>query len=59
MKLLDAEWTPQVNLLVVQCECGRIFKTRVDRWTVVCPKCRKKERIEGIREQQLPGGLIE
>jgi len=54
MKLQYARWTEQVNLLGVQCDCGRLFEARIDRWMVVCPYCKRREKVETIREQPLP-----
>ena len=49
MKQVDARWTPKVNLLVVECDCGHIFQHRVDRWKMRCPQCNKTESINALR----------
>ena len=39
MEVLDAYWTPRVNILFVQCACGEIFEVRANKRWVSCPKC--------------------
>ena len=41
-------------MLGVQCDCGRLFEARIDRWHVVCPDCKRREKVERIREQSIP-----
>lgn len=39
MKIVDATWTPSVNLLLIRCSCGNEFWHRADRWHVKCAVC--------------------
>lgn len=39
MIVVDAYWTPSVNVLFVQCDCGEIFEVRANKRWVSCPKC--------------------
>ena len=49
MEQIDAHWTQTVNLLTIRCDCGKEFIHRVDRWTMICPACGKRESIEKVR----------
>jgi len=50
MKILDARWTPQVNMLKIACTCGTEFEHRADRWNIRCPYCGQKAHIGAMRE---------
>ena len=54
MRLLDAVWTPKVNMLLLLCDCGKHLYHRADRWQVVCPRCKAKAHIADIRRQRFP-----
>ncbi len=43
MKIIDVDWTPRYNILLIKCDCEGVFKHRADRRKVECPKCHKKE----------------
>lgn len=53
MRITDAEWTRRVNLLHIECECGRKFAHPADRWTVKCPFCRKTAHLGRLRDEYL------
>lgn len=50
MQIIDASWTPRVNMLIIQCGCGIMFRHRADRWTVECP-CGRGEGLGRLRER--------
>jgi hypothetical protein len=52
MRIIDARWTPIINLLIISCDCGRQFEHRADRWTVRC-NCGRTQRIDELRQQWL------
>lgn len=37
-KIIDAHWEPHMNILHVQCDCGRVTLIRADRSYLNC-KC--------------------
>ncbi len=41
MKIINAKWTPKVNMLLIKCDCGNKFWQRADRMKVYCSKCFK------------------
>jgi len=41
MKIINAEWTPKVNMLVIKCKCNNKFYHKADRIKIKCPKCGK------------------
>jgi len=53
MKIIDAKWTPKVNLLKIKCSCGEEFWHRADRWTLQCPRCGQREGIVAVRQREL------
>ena len=57
MKIVDAEWTPQVNYYLVSCDCGHEFKARTDRWKVTCPFCYKASDTGRLRDEIEPGQM--
>jgi len=57
MKIVDAKWTPQFNLYIIRCDCGREFQHRTDRWSITCPFCHKKGDTGKLREEIEPGQI--
>lgn len=51
MRIVNSAWTPQINLLLLMCECGHFFWVRSDRWWPTCPSCGMKEHLHVIRER--------
>ena len=51
MQLLDAVWTPKINMVVIECDCGFMFQRRADMWKVVCPRCGKYDNLAVLRER--------
>ena len=51
MKIMTAEWTSIVNMLVVVCDCGKRFKHRTDRWVVTCPDCGLSTNLSRLRDE--------
>ena len=49
MKIIDATWTPKVNMLTIECACGHQWGHRSDRWRVWCAKCGATESLGVIR----------
>ncbi len=43
MDIVDAEWTPRVNMLIVRCQCRQLFKHPANRRVAICPSCGRKE----------------
>jgi hypothetical protein len=50
MEILDAHWTPKVNILKIQCDCGNQFLHRADKTTIVCPACKRIENCLKLKE---------
>ena len=50
MKILDATWHPEINVLTIECDCGTINYHRADRWRVVCKGCKAKQHLGAIRD---------
>ncbi len=48
--IIDAYWTPYVNILVIQCRCGHLIRHRADRWKVKCPHCGNETNLQILRE---------
>jgi acetone carboxylase gamma subunit len=57
MKIVDSEWTPQINWYIILCDCGKEFKSRTDRWKVTCPFCYKIGNTEKLRDEIQPGQM--
>jgi hypothetical protein len=58
MTIIDAVWTPVVNMLVLRCRCGVSTHHRADRWRVVCEGCRASAHLGAIRAEYVRrGGL--
>ena len=51
MHIVSARWTPQVNMLLIHCLCGRQHEHRADRWRVRCPFCGILRNIKKLREE--------
>ena len=51
MKIIDAEWTPEINMLLIKCNCGREFWWRADRINVRCSKCERVENNFNIKNR--------
>ncbi len=51
MRIVEAKWTPRVNVLTIECECGKLFDHRTDRWRAKCPKCGTVQDLGDIRER--------
>jgi len=52
MKIIDARWTPQINILLILCTCGNTFEHRADRWRCRCFNCHREERLDKIRDRK-------
>lgn len=50
MRIIDAKWTPHMNYLWVECQCGLRIVHRADRWQVRCP-AGHRENLGVIRER--------
>ena len=57
VKIVDAEWTPQINMMVILCDCGVRFRHRADRWHVRCPQCGRRDHLRELRNRIQPGDL--
>lgn len=57
MKIRDCKWTPRVNILVIECDCGQRLGHRADSWWVVCPQCFRRENLQTLRDNIKPGDL--
>lgn len=47
MTIIDVYWTPQVNRLVIRCECGAVFDHPAWYSIHICPRCAKKQIWHG------------
>lgn len=56
MKIIDAAWTPGVNILIVECVCGESFEHPTNRWAVRCPECGKTDNLKNLRERYAQEG---
>ena len=53
IKIVDARWTREVNLLTLGCSsCLQTWQHRADRRTVRCPNCGTLDDILGIRDRE-------
>jgi len=50
MKIINARWTPNYNLLAIRCDCGLVLFHRADRWTVRCHHCKATADISKLRD---------
>jgi len=48
---VDTIWTFEVNVHIIQCECGNKIRHRADRWKVKCKKCKRTENLGVIRDR--------
>lgn len=55
MKLIDAAWTPTVNMLKIKCDCGYEFMRRSDRQNVRCPHCGRMDNLHCMRSREVNG----
>lgn len=39
MNIEDAYWTPTVNMLLIRCQCGKLFEHPANRKVALCPQC--------------------
>lgn len=53
MDILSATWTPDVNMLEIQCSCGTLISHRADRSKVQCPNCHSKGNLHDIRAKEV------
>lgn len=53
MTIVDAYWTPAVNILKIQCDCGHMFYQRSDRQNVKCSNCKATQNLHAIRQSDL------
>lgn len=51
MKVIDIKWTPNVNKLIILCDCGKKFEHRLDRWWVRCKVCGRKQIVDTLRNE--------
>ena len=51
MKIIDANWLPSVNMLVILCGCGNTIRHPANRWHVTCRHCGRNERISVLRDK--------
>lgn len=59
MRIIKAIWTPHVNLLKVQCDCGRVFR----HWTrfilMTCPSCQRQNTWHEWPNSGLPQARVD
>jgi len=48
MKLIDVYWTPELNRIVVLCNCGNVIDTWSNNSTVHCERCGRHELWHGV-----------
>lgn len=58
MKILDASWTPQINILTIQCDCGLRLAHRADRWKIQCD-CGQVAYLDDLRADYVEAGYQE
>jgi hypothetical protein len=51
MRIINAWWTEDVNILVIKCNCKSEFPHRADRWKVKCPNCKMLGDLGEIRDR--------
>ncbi len=51
MKIINAIWTPRVNMLSIECSCGKLFKHRADKWKPRCPECGSCGHLSQLRAE--------
>jgi len=50
MKLIHTSWTPEVNMHVIACDCGKRFEHRADRFKVRCQSCGNAADLGVLRD---------
>jgi len=57
MELLDVYWTNNVNMLVINCDCGKQFDYPSNYSLIECPECGYKEiwHEDGLNIEELKG----
>ena len=53
MRIVDAKWTPVVNMLIIDCECTGRISHRADRWNVRCIWCGNRANLTELRARYL------
>ena len=53
MEILDARWTPTVNMYKIRCGLGHEFEHRADRWRVECPVCGLRDHMHRLRSRYI------
>lgn len=52
VKIIDVFWTKEVNVAVMRCGyCHVDWPHRLDRWKVICPRCKRIWNVGHVREQ--------
>jgi len=49
IEIVDAKWTPQVNMYIMRCGRGHTWEHRSDRWWARCPICNEAGHTHKIR----------
>jgi len=53
MKIIDARWTPRINMLLIKCWCSYEFWHQSNRWRAKCGKCGSENNLGKIRDRYL------
>ena len=53
MKIINAVWTPDINILIIKCACGNKIRHRADSWNVRCLKCQAIGNLKQLREEMM------
>ena len=67
MQIVDARWTPTVNILRIRCDCRTLFSHPANLWQVRCPLGHKANLAElrhdwhedGMDRRRLDGLVME
>lgn len=51
MQIVDVKWTSNVNILLIQCDCGHQFGHKSNKWIVWCPICNRQAKIGDLRNE--------
>lgn len=51
MKIVDAKWTANGNILIITCDCGKQFGHKAHRWIVTCPQCNAVANVGDLRNE--------
>jgi uncharacterized OB-fold protein len=49
MNIVNAIWTPQGNILIIKCACGKTFTHPADKTVVICPHCKKQGNMKVVK----------